>query len=164
MNPLQQQQTVKKMQAAMQDPMQQMGSNTATIAPIQQQVTVPQQPMQPQPSFDIPKMTMQAPPQAAFPPSKGGAGIGKSPATPAMVQNAIQLLQGKLNKDDVDIIGRFAQAVETGKGKKDLGIVGHVMQSLTENVFGKKAANWSNVQIKNAFDQILPSVLGPEYQ
>lgn len=114
--------------------------------------------------FDIPKMTMQPPSRAAFPPSKGGVGVGKSPASPEMIQSAIQLLQGNLNKEDVKTIGNFAQAVETGKDKGNLGETGKTMQSLTENVFGKQAANWSNKQIKNAWDQVMQGAVGAQYQ
>ncbi len=73
-------------------------------------------------------------------------------------------MSGKLTKEDVNTIGNFAQAVETGKDKKNLGQLGNTMQSLTENVFGKKAANWSNKQIKNAWDQVTQGVLGGQQQ
>lgn len=125
---------------------------------MQQAQQAAQQVVQSPVQFDIPKMTMQPPANAAFPPSKGGMGMSKSPATPAMIQKAVSYLKGNLNKDDIKTIGSFAQKIEEGKGKSNLGELGKTMQSMTEDAFGKQAGNWSNKQIKDAWDMVVQGV------
>jgi hypothetical protein len=85
-------------------------------------------------------------------------------ATPKMIQSAIGLLKNRLQPEDVNTIGQFAEKVEKGQDKGNLGDLGKTMQSLTTNVFGQPAANWSNKQIKNAFDLVVKGVAGGTYQ
>ena len=70
----------------------------------------------------------------------------------------IAQLRKVLRPDDVKLLGRFAELVETGKAKGNLGELGKTVQSLTENIFGKKAAGLSNKQIKNLWDLHLTKV------
>lgn len=76
----------------------------------------------------------------------------------ARAEQAVNLLRNRLTPSDVDTIGRFAEVVETGGGKRNLGELGQTIHSLAKNVFGKDAVNWSNEKIKNAFDLVLGKI------
>jgi len=83
-----------------------------------------------------------------------GFGKGKSLVDPRRVA----MLRRVLRPEDIRIIGRFAELVESGKDRKALGELGTIVQSLTENVFGSKARNLTNKQIKNIWDLHLSAV------
>jgi len=83
-----------------------------------------------------------------------GFGKGKSLVDPRRVA----MLRRVLRPEDIRIIGRFAELVESGKDRKALGELGTIVQSLTENVFGSKARNLTNKQIKNIWDLHLNAV------
>lgn len=57
-------------------------------------------------------------------------------------------------------IGEFAQIVETNPGanKANLGQLGDYVQSVAEGLFGEKAANLTNKQLKNLFDVLVYQV------
>jgi hypothetical protein len=59
-----------------------------------------------------------------------------------------------------NLIKEFAVKVETSAGanKKNMGQLGDYMQSLAEMIWGKKASNLTNKQLKNAFDILLEQV------
>ncbi len=78
--------------------------------------------------------------------------------TAPALEPAIQLLRNKLRPEDINLIGKFAEIVETGGGKKELGQVGSDMSSLVKNVFGKNAETWSNQKVKNVFDLVLQKI------
>lgn len=87
-----------------------------------------------------------------LPASKGLKG------TAPAVDRAVKLLRNKITKDDVALIGRFAEIVEMKGPKANLGEIGPQIQSLATNVFGKDGANLTNSQLKNAFDLVLGKI------
>ena len=74
------------------------------------------------------------------------------------INKAVQELRGKLTTEDIGIIGKFAELVETKKDKGKLGELGQTIHSLATNVFGKEAETWSNQKIKNSFDLVLGKI------
>lgn len=70
-------------------------------------------------------------------------------------KNQIAAIQN-FTPEDRTIIGRFAQLVETGKGKNNLGELGETIHSMAGNLFGQKnTANMTSKQLKNLFDLAL---------
>lgn len=59
----------------------------------------------------------------------------------------------QLTPEDINTFGQFAQKVETGKSRANMGTLGQTIQSVITNLFGNKAANWTNQQVKDALDQ-----------
>lgn len=86
-----------------------------------------------------------------------GAG-GASPFAKSTAQTIAKRFAPKLTKEDIKLIGRFAEIVESKGPKADLGDVGKTVQSLAENMFGRDAATWGNAKLKNAFDLVLQKI------
>ena len=61
----------------------------------------------------------------------------------------------QLTKEDIQTIGKFSEKVESNKARGNLGELGQTIHSLVTNLFGNQAQSWSNVQIKNALDQVV---------
>ena len=83
-------------------------------------------------------------------------------ATPQLINMAVKLLKGMGSgrKEDIANVGRFAEIVQSGKYKGNLGQLGQTINSFTENIFGKEAGNWTNPVIKNALDQVMQKLYG----
>lgn len=84
-----------------------------------------------------------------------------APVPKPQANAAVQLLRKRIMKSDVDLIGKFAEKVETAgtyANKTNLGDIGKDIASLAENVFGPDARTWSNTKIKNAFDLVLGEI------
>lgn len=97
-----------------------------------------------------------------FPAIAGGAVVAAPFVTraatrfsPALINRAAQILQGKIMPEDIRLFGKFAELVERGKAKGNLGETGRTIQSFVKNVFGREAGGWSNLQVKQAIDLLL---------
>lgn len=88
----------------------------------------------------------------------GGHGNFGKPS-PIEINKAAKLMRsnpvGRVNLDDMRVIGKFGELVETGKGRNNLGETGKTIQSLITDLFGSKAKDWTNKQIKVALDEVL---------
>lgn len=89
----------------------------------------------------------------------GHGGFGKLPASPIEINKAAVKMRsnptGRVLPEDVNVMGKFGELVETGKGRNNLGETGATIQSLITSLFGNKAKDWSNKQIKIALDEVL---------
>jgi hypothetical protein len=97
-----------------------------------------------------------------FPAGRVGAvgAKGAQAVSPQLLKQATKLLKGRITKDDVNVIGRFGEMVETGKGRNNLGETGQIIQSLVQNIFGSKSKDWNNQTVKNALDQVVKGAYG----
>ena len=80
---------------------------------------------------------------------------------PNIIAQAIALLRsggGKLLSQDRNTIGRFAQLVEQGRSKGNLGQTGQHIQSLSDNIFGKQYGYMTNPILKRALDLVVQGV------
>ena len=78
--------------------------------------------------------------------------------TPSVIAQAIAFLRsggGKLLPQDINTIGKFAQFVEQGRSKGNLGQTGQYIQSLSDNLFGKQYGYMTNPILKRAFDLVV---------
>lgn len=75
--------------------------------------------------------------------------------SPALINRAAQILQGKIMPEDIRLFGKFAELVERGKDKGNLGETGRTIQSFITNAFGSQARTWSNLDVKKALDLLL---------
>ena len=84
-------------------------------------------------------------------------GVMGTTQTKAFTKQQIETVRKGFSPEVRNLVGRFAQAVEQNPqaNRKQLGQLGDYIQSLGETVFGNKAANLTNKQLKNAFDAIM---------
>lgn len=73
------------------------------------------------------------------------------------LEPAVNLLRNRITKEDVELIGKFVAQVEKNP-KKNLGALGETVQSFAENVFGTKAASWTNKQLAKNFNYVLERI------
>lgn len=82
--------------------------------------------------------------------------MGTTGVSQRMVNRAGHQLKGKITPGDREVIGKFAEMVETGRGSEELGEVGQTVQSLVDDLFGRDiGANLSNWEVKEALDMAL---------
>lgn len=83
--------------------------------------------------------------------------VGKLRELTPAIEPAVKLLQNKLTREDVRLIGTFAEMVDKNP-RQDMGEIGNTIHSLAKNVFGSDAVNWNNTKLKNVFDVVLQKV------
>ena len=84
----------------------------------------------------------------------GSVGSVSTKYTPEMVKQAAKLLKGRIKPEDMQIMGRFAEMMDKGKGRGNLGQTGVDIQRIAEQIWGKQAANWSNKTINDALNMV----------
>jgi hypothetical protein len=80
---------------------------------------------------------------------------------PAQAFSKEQLAMAKAFRPQTkQILGRFAELVESGKGRNQMGLVGEYVDTLARTIFGDGARTLNNRQLKNAFDALQETAAG----